>query len=70
MIRFMGNGRRIEKVTRCLSSGFVSHVLHVKSGTVQFVDRHDSMGSVSRFMNDHGYGDVYVLNVAEWKDIE
>ncbi len=67
MIKFMGNGKQIENVVRCLNSGFVNSIFHPKSGACCFVNRDEpKLASVVRFMNDHGYRDIYVLNVVEW----
>lgn len=69
MIRFMGNGKRIENVTRSLSSGFVTSVCHVKSGLCCCITHHDTeLVSVVRFMQQQGYSDVFVLCVADWED--
>lgn len=67
MIRFMGNGKRIEHVVRALSSGFVANIVHVQSGLCCCITRHDTeLVSVIRFMQQQGYGDVFVLSVADW----
>lgn len=71
MIRFMGNGKRIENVVRTLSSGFVSNITHVKSGLCCCIACHDNeLVSVVRFMQQQGYGDVFVLSVSDWEFVK
>lgn len=66
MIKFMGNGKRIEKVVRCLTSGLVVGVHHCKTGQFYTVTDHDTeLASVVRFMTAQGYNDVYLLTIAE-----
>ena len=66
MIKFMGNGKRIEKVVRCLTSGFVVGVHHCKTGQSYTVTDHNTeLVSVVRFMTAQGYNDVYLLTIAE-----
>lgn len=68
MIRFMGNGRRIENVVRSLSSGFVVSICHVKSRLCCCITCHDTeLVSVVRFMTQQGYSDVFVLSVSDWE---
>lgn len=67
MTKFMGNGKRIENVV-ALSSGFVSNIIHVKSGVCCCITCHDTeLVSVVRFMQQQGYGDVFVLSVTDWE---
>lgn len=70
MIKFMGNGKRIENVIRSLCSGYVSSIYHCKSGISCCISRHTTeLVSAVCFMNSCGYRDVFVLYVAEYKEV-
>ena len=66
MIKFMGNGKRIENIVRCLTSGFVVSIYHPRTQLCCVLSYHETeLISVVRFMTSCGYSDVFVLAVAE-----
>lgn len=69
MVRFMGNGKRIENVIRCLISSCVVSVYHHRSGLC-CVMRSDNKGlyKAIEFMTAQGYGDVFILVVNNRED--
>jgi hypothetical protein len=66
MIRFMGNGKRIENVMRTVCSDCITQLYHVPSQDSSICD---GLAAAVHFMTEHGFKDVFLLELEQRGDI-
>ena len=66
MIRFMGNGQRIKNVVRTVCSDCTMRIYHIPSQDSSVCD---GLYSVVHFMTEHGYKDVFLLELEQRGDV-
>lgn len=60
MIEYMGNGRRIYNILRCMLTDCLCVLIHLRDG--QTLTSYSSL-DLADFMLDQGFGDVFLLRV-------